>query len=65
MQVGDSAPPAPTASLQRGTGKGKQAGSGQAEGAPSRAKPKLHMVVVGHVDAGKSTLMGRLLHDVG
>ena len=25
----------------------------------------LHLVVLGHVDAGKSTLMGRLLHDVG
>lgn len=25
----------------------------------------IHLVVVGHVDAGKSTLMGRLLHDVG
>ncbi len=29
------------------------------------AKPKLHLVVLGHVDAGKSTLMGRLLHDLG
>ena len=28
-------------------------------------KPLLHMVVLGHVDAGKSTLMGRLLHDLG
>lgn len=25
----------------------------------------LHLVVLGHVDAGKSTLMGRLLHDLG
>ena len=25
----------------------------------------LHVVVLGHVDAGKSTLMGRLLHDLG
>jgi elongation factor 1 alpha-like protein len=25
----------------------------------------LHLVVLGHVDAGKSTLMGRLLHDTG
>lgn len=25
----------------------------------------LHLVVMGHVDAGKSTLMGRLLHDLG
>jgi len=28
-------------------------------------KPKLHLVVIGHVDAGKSTLMGRVLHLVG
>eukprot|EP00210_Caulerpa_lentillifera_P008852 g8446.t1 len=27
--------------------------------------PILHLVVLGHVDAGKSTLMGRLLHDLG
>lgn len=29
------------------------------------AKPRLHLVVLGHVDAGKSTLMGRLLHELG
>jgi elongation factor 1 alpha-like protein len=28
-------------------------------------KASLHVVVLGHVDAGKSTLMGRLLHDLG
>ncbi|BGP55709.1 hypothetical protein JCM8202v2_003316 [Rhodotorula sphaerocarpa] len=28
-------------------------------------KPALSLVVVGHVDAGKSTLMGRVLHDLG
>ena len=28
-------------------------------------KRKLHLVVLGHVDAGKSTLMGRLLADLG
>lgn len=33
--------------------------------AADSAKPKLHLVVLGHVDAGKSTLMGRLLHDLG
>jgi len=32
-------------------------------GAPARSS--LHLVVAGHVDAGKSTLMGRLLHDLG
>ncbi|PNW73614.1 hypothetical protein CHLRE_13g565750v5 [Chlamydomonas reinhardtii] len=29
------------------------------------SKPPLHLVVLGHVDAGKSSLMGRLLHDLG
>ena len=33
--------------------------------AAEQALPKLHLVVLGHVDAGKSTLMGRLLHDLG
>lgn len=28
-------------------------------------KAQLHLVVIGHVDAGKSTLMGHLLHDLG
>jgi elongation factor 1 alpha-like protein len=28
-------------------------------------KQNLHMVVIGHVDAGKSTLMGHLLYDLG
>ena len=28
-------------------------------------RSKLHLVVLGHVDAGKSTLMGRLLHELG
>ncbi|SCV06191.1 LANO_0H24102g1_1 [Lachancea nothofagi CBS 11611] len=31
----------------------------------SQKKPHLSFVVLGHVDAGKSTLMGRLLYDVG
>ncbi|XP_059475209.1 protein HBS1 isoform X2 [Neocloeon triangulifer] len=31
----------------------------------SGIKPLLHMVVIGHVDAGKSTLMGHLLYDLG
>ena len=28
-------------------------------------KAGLHLAVLGHVDAGKSTLMGRLLHELG
>ncbi|XP_034946876.1 HBS1-like protein [Chelonus insularis] len=28
-------------------------------------KDQIHLVVVGHVDAGKSTLLGRLLYDLG
>lgn len=31
----------------------------------SDMKQHLHMVVIGHVDAGKSTLMGHLLYDLG
>lgn len=29
------------------------------------SKEHLYMVVIGHVDAGKSTLMGHLLYDMG
>lgn len=36
-----------------------------AERAASDGRAGLHLVVLGHVDAGKSTLMGRLLHDLG
>lgn len=28
-------------------------------------KQQIHMVVIGHVDAGKSTMMGHLLYDLG
>ncbi|BDA43503.1 HBS1-like protein [Coccomyxa sp. Obi] len=38
--------------------------SGQ-DGADKGGKTRLHLVVLGHVDAGKSTLMGRLLHELG
>lgn len=30
-----------------------------------KEKEQIHLVVVGHVDAGKSTLLGRLLCDLG
>jgi len=35
------------------------------EHAEGGGRAGLHLVVLGHVDAGKSTLMGRLLHDLG
>ncbi|QRV91460.1 Elongation factor Tu GTP binding domain [Ceratobasidium sp. AG-Ba] len=38
----------------------KEASSGDAEG-----RKRLSLVVIGHVDAGKSTLMGRLLYECG
>jgi len=28
-------------------------------------KPHLNLVVIGHVDHGKSTLMGRFLYEIG
>ena len=31
----------------------------------SRAQEHLNIVIVGHVDHGKSTLIGRILHDTG
>jgi elongation factor 1 alpha-like protein len=36
-----------------------------ATAASSAPPPPLHLVCLGHVDAGKSTAMGRLLHEVG
>jgi hypothetical protein len=38
---------------------------GSAEAAQTNSKPHLTMVVAGHVDAGKSTLVGNLLHQIG
>ncbi|EFN56452.1 hypothetical protein CHLNCDRAFT_35207 [Chlorella variabilis] len=41
------------------------ASAAAAEGAGGGARPRLHLVVLGHVDAGKSTLMGRMLFELG
>jgi elongation factor 1 alpha-like protein len=41
------------------------AAAGSADPSASAKKTPLHLAVLGHVDAGKSTLMGRLLHDLG
>lgn len=41
-----------------------KATAAEASSGPS-GRHGLHLVVMGHVDAGKSTLMGRLLHDLG
>lgn len=30
-----------------------------------RKNPRINLIVIGHVDAGKSTLMGRLLYELG
>lgn len=35
------------------------------DAAALKGRTPLHLVVLGHVDAGKSTLMGRLLHELG
>jgi len=37
----------------------------QQDEAALQGRTPLHLVVLGHVDAGKSTLMGRLLHELG
>jgi bifunctional enzyme CysN/CysC len=37
----------------------------KAQGSTSGVAPKLRVVFVGHVDHGKSTLIGRILHDTG
>ncbi|KAM4632746.1 HBS1-like protein isoform 1-T1 [Polymixia lowei] len=61
---GDEAPAAPTPG--RTPGKAKQQINVKAELEKRQGgKPLLNLVVIGHVDAGKSTLMGHLLYLLG
>ncbi|KAG2439867.1 hypothetical protein HYH02_010497 [Chlamydomonas schloesseri] len=53
---------AATSSETPSTSAAAAAGGG---GGAAHARPPLHLVVLGHVDAGKSSLMGRLLHELG
>ncbi|XP_041831034.1 HBS1-like protein isoform X3 [Melanotaenia boesemani] len=61
---GDEPPAGPTPG--RSSGKARQAINIQAELEKRQGgKPLLNLVVIGHVDAGKSTLMGHLLYLLG
>ncbi|XP_051792672.1 HBS1-like protein isoform X6 [Acanthochromis polyacanthus] len=61
---GDETPAAPTPG--RSSGKSRQAINVKAELEKRQGgKPLLNLVVIGHVDAGKSTLMGHLLYLLG
>src|SRR5437762_983873 len=58
--------------MQKLRAKGFMIGEGNAQRLTSKAQrpisdvePKLRVVFVGHVDHGKSTLIGRILHDTG
>src|SRR5213594_3871608 len=42
-----------------------QRSTSNAQRPTSDVEPKLRVVFVGHVDHGKSTLIGRILHDTG
>eukprot|EP00937_MAST-01D_sp_MAST-1D-sp2_P000818 g818.t1 len=68
--------PAPKLSLGKGSGAVGRTPSGTPRGTPRQlktpvppvegsVKPHLNLVVIGHVDAGKSTLMGHLLFKLG
>ena len=45
--------------------KSDKASKSTKSGKQQEAKPHINLVVIGHVDAGKSTLMGRLLYEYG
>ncbi|KAI5480838.1 elongation factor 1 alpha-like protein [Pseudohyphozyma bogoriensis] len=55
----DSSPPTPVISIA------KEKILEEVRKKEAEEKPVLSLVVVGHVDAGKSTLMGRVLHELG
>jgi hypothetical protein len=65
-RVGGSEPPAGR-KKKGGTASGKKAvaaAAAKADKEDTSAKRRLNLVVAGHVDAGKSTLMGRLLFEL-
>jgi hypothetical protein len=63
--VQQTAPARRPLSDYRPDGERECARAAAAEEAGSGVRPRLHLVVLGHVDAGKSTLMGRMLYELG
>lgn len=63
LDISDDELLSPTAAKTAHTG--NTATAAAHTGKPAPRKPELTMIVVGHVDAGKSTLVGNLLHKLG
>ncbi|KAH9894387.1 EF Tu GTP binding domain-containing protein [Cubamyces lactineus] len=61
VEVIPDEPPKPPAAIEKLIEEAKVALTAQEQG----EKRSLNLVVIGHVDAGKSTLMGRLLYELG